>query len=97
MKTALWSLEQNDLAMTYSPSNCGEHFWQHCHNDDAKTRVTFTNEEVYCPDVVDAFGRYLMAVGFTQRTVIEAFVHYVEEYGFILEECSQKEMVGESA
>ena len=58
----------------------GQHTWHYSFNNDAKTEVTFKNHCVFCDEVVEELALYLMATGFFQSNIIEAFEKYVDEH-----------------
>lgn len=58
----------------------GQHTWHYVYNNEAKTEVTFRNHLVFCDEVVEELACYLMATGFFQSNIIEAFERYVEEH-----------------
>jgi len=58
----------------------GQHTWHYIYNNEAKTEVTFKNHHVFCDEVVEELANYLMAVGFFQSNIIQAFESYVDEH-----------------
>lgn len=76
----------------------GQHTWQYIYNNEAKTEVTFRNHHVFCDQVVEEMANYLMATGFYQSNIIEAFETYVVEHkqAFINGAKRLDNMVGES-
>lgn len=58
----------------------GQHTWSYSFNNEAKTEVTFKNHCVFCDEVVEELALYLMATGFCQGNIIEAFEKYVDEH-----------------
>lgn len=58
----------------------GQHTWHYVFHNEAKTEVTFKNHHVFCDEVVEELATYLMAVGFFQSNIIEAFQNYVDEH-----------------
>lgn len=58
----------------------GQHTWHYVHNNQAKTEVTFKNHHVFCDEVVEEMANYLMAIGFFQSNIIQAFESYVDEH-----------------
>jgi hypothetical protein len=58
----------------------GQHTWHYSFNNEAKTEVTFKNHCVFCDEVVEELALYLMATGFFQSNIIEAFEKYVDEH-----------------
>jgi len=58
----------------------GQHTWHYTYNNEAKTEVIFKTQLVFCDEVVEELACYLMATGFFQSSIIEAFERYVEEH-----------------
>lgn len=58
----------------------GQHTWHYSFNNEAKTEVTFKNHCVFCDEIVEELALYLMATGFFQSSILEAFERYVEEH-----------------
>lgn len=76
----------------------GQHTWQYSYNNEAKTEVVFKNHHVFCDEVVEEMANYLMATGFFQSNIIQAFESYVVEHkqAFINSAKRLDDMVGES-
>lgn len=58
----------------------GQHTWHYTFDNEAKTEVIFKNHHVFCDEVVEELANYLMAVGFFQSNIIQAFEGYVDQH-----------------
>lgn len=57
-----------------------QHEWRYSHGDSGHASIVFKNSFEFCNDVVEEFASYMLASGFFQSSIIQAFECYVDEH-----------------